>query len=144
MENREKELLSEGFSVVSRHLIMDKDLNHYGNLFGGALLYMVDESSYLFTTEAVGYANLVTANMENVNFRAPAHRGDNIQIYCRVVEKRRSSVKVETRVFVYTPLTHHRGEIISCSLTFVALKDGKPYPYFTSAEYLEWLEKEKS
>ena len=40
---KEIDLINEGFEIVTRHLILDRDLNHFGNLFGGTLLHWLDE-----------------------------------------------------------------------------------------------------
>ena len=58
----------EGFQIVTRHLVMEKDLNYHGNLYGGTMLAWLDESSALFVMESIGYTNFVTAGMENVRF----------------------------------------------------------------------------
>ncbi|MBI41163.1 MAG: acyl-CoA thioesterase [Leptospiraceae bacterium] len=125
----------EGFHIVTRHLVMEKDLNYHGNLYGGTMLAWLDESSALYIMESIGYTNFVTAGMENVKFKSPARSGEAVVFYCRTAEIGRSSITVQTRAFVHDPLSDRKDEIINCSITFVCLKDGKPFAYFESEDY---------
>lgn len=126
------------FEIVTRHIVMERDLNAFGNLFGGVMLAWLDEGSALYVMEAIGYADFVTVSMDNVSFRAPARRGDAVVIYCRTVKTGRSSITIETRAFVHEPGTGTKREVINCLITFVCLHDGRPYPYFESDEYRSW------
>ena len=37
----------EGFDLVTRHLVIERDLNPAGNLFGGTMLAWLDEATAL-------------------------------------------------------------------------------------------------
>ncbi len=130
-----------GFEVVTRHLVMEKDLSSYGHLFGGVMLAWLDEASALYVMEQIGYADFVTVSLDNVDFKAPGNSGDAIVIYSRIARRGRSSVCAETKAFAQDAATGTKREIITCKFTFVCLKNEKPYPYFQSDEYKAWLEK---
>jgi acyl-CoA hydrolase len=118
---------------------MSRHLNIFGNLYGGNLLAWLDESAYLFVQQQVGYANFVTVNFDDVNFKAPGHRGDAILIYGRLLKHGRSSITLGLRAMVIEPETGTRKEVISCRVTFVALdEEGTVFPYFTTDRYKEW------
>lgn len=129
------------YEITTRHLVMEKDLNYFGNLFGGAMLAWLDEASAAFIIDKIGYANFVTATLEDVFFKTPASRGDVLAIYCKILKLGRSSISVRTRAFVHIPVSGDKREIIDCRFMFVCLKDNKPYSYFRSPEYDTWLEK---
>ncbi|MCB1168994.1 MAG: acyl-CoA thioesterase [Leptospiraceae bacterium] len=133
-ENQATEELKD-FHIVTRHLVMEKDLNYHGNLYGGTMLAWLDESSALYVMETIGYTNFVTAGMENVRFKSPARSGEAVVFYCRTASTGKSSITVQTRAFVHDPISDRKDEIINCSITFVCLKDGKPFAYFESPEY---------
>jgi len=120
----------EDYEVISRHLIQGKDLNPFGNVFGGQMLSWLDESSYIYLVTKTGYSNFVTVNMDNVNFRAPAKLGDVITFYGKLLNTGKSSATVSNSAFVHEPGRDSKIEIINCSITFVALKNGKPFPFF--------------
>ena len=128
-----------GWDIVTRHIVMERDLNAFGNLFGGVMLAWLDEGSALYVMDRIGYADFVTVSMDDVNFRAPARRGDAVVIYSRVAKTGKSSITLDARAVVHEPGTARRHEVINCRITFVCLRDGKPYAYFQSRPYAEWL-----
>jgi acyl-CoA hydrolase len=127
------------FDIISRHLILARDLNPFGNVFGGQMLSWLDESSFIYLVHKTGHSNFVTVGMEDVNFRAPARLGDTATFYGRIVRTGKSSVTVRNRAFVHEPGTERRREIINCLISFVAMKDQKPYPYFLSDDFKTWI-----
>jgi acyl-CoA hydrolase len=124
--------LTGEFEVVTRHLVMEKDLNAFGNLFGGSMLAWIDEAAALFVMDKIGYSNFVTVSLDDVVFREPVHRGDAVLFCCRVARVGRSSISVETKAVVRDSVFRSEREVIKCQLKFVCLKDGKPFPYFQS------------
>lgn len=134
----------DGYELVTRHLVMEKDLNPAGNLFGGTVLAWLDEATGIFVSRKIGYTNFVTAAMNDVSFHAPGHRGDIIVVYSRIVRTGNSSLTASTKAFVEEPVTGVRREMITCTITFVCMKDQKPYPYFRSAAYAAWTETQES
>jgi|GEM_PF-581093 len=132
------------FELVTRHIVMEKDLNAFGNLFGGVMLAWLDEAAALYVMEKCGYANFVTVSLDDVNFKAPSHRGDSTLIYCRVLKTGRSSIIIQTKAYSYEPESREKYEVINCKFTFVCLKRGKPYNYFSSGAYQRWLDGKKN
>ncbi|MBN2308305.1 MAG: acyl-CoA thioesterase [Candidatus Hydrogenedentes bacterium] len=130
--------LPEDFRLATRHIVMERDLNAAGNLFGGTMLAWLDEATAISVIERIGYSDFVTVAMDNVNFKAPGHRGDLITFYSRVVKTGSSSIVAETRAYVEDHATGARREVITCRITYVCLKDQQPYAYFKSPEYAGW------
>jgi len=120
------------FTVFPDHL------NWSGTLFGGKLLAEMDSAAancarrMLYGTECNG---LVTASLDRVDFKAPAHLGDIIEMHTCITETGRTSMTVEVQV-IKEDKTGNRAEICYARFVFVALKDGKPHPhaYCTIAE----------
>lgn len=131
----------DDFDIVTRHIVMEKDLNAFGNLFGGAILGWLDEASALYVMEKIGYANFVTVSLTDVNFKAPGRRGDAIVIYCRTLKTGKSSITVQTRALAHEPVTGDKREIITCTITFVCLENGAPFAFFESPHYTAWKKK---
>ncbi|MDH5656461.1 MAG: acyl-CoA thioesterase [Spirochaetia bacterium] len=124
----------DDFEVISRNLIQGKDLNPFGNVFGGQMLSWLDESSYIYLVTKTGYSNFVTVNMNDVNFHAPAKLGDVITFYGKIIRTGKSSATVRNRAFVHEVGSDLKKEIINCTITFVALKNGKSFPFFTKKD----------
>lgn len=141
MENETLDMAD--FDIVTRHLIMEKDLNPDGHLFGGTMLAWLDEATAVYVMEKIGYTDFVTVGLEDVYFRAPGHRGDIITIYSRIMRTGSSSITAESKAINHELTSGRNREIITCRFTFVCLKDHKAYAYFDSPEYEAWLKEER-
>jgi acyl-CoA thioesterase YciA len=120
----------EGMELITQHIVMSKDLNAHGNLFGGIMLAWIDESAAIYSMRKIGYTNIVTVNMDSVNFKTPGKNGDIIQIYAGIETAGRSSLVIKTKSISLAMGTTEAREIIQCKVTFVCLDStGKPFPY---------------
>ena len=120
-----------GMELITQHIVMSKDLNAHGNLFGGIMLAWIDESAAIYSMRKIGYTNIVTVNMDDVNFKTPGKIGDIIQIYAGIERVGNSSVIIKTKSISLPIGKIEAREIIQCKVTFVCLDDyGKPFPYF--------------
>lgn len=120
-----------GMDLVTQHIVMSKDLNSHGNLFGGIMLAWIDEAAALYAMEKIAYTNIVTVNMDDVNFKYPGRNGDIIQIHASIEKTGKSSLTVRTVALSINEKSRVRNEVIHCRVTFVCLDaGGKPFPYF--------------
>lgn len=105
---------------------MPQDANMSGNVFGGTILKMVDEISFVSATRHAR-TNVVTASLDKMDFHSPVHIGDLITLYSIVNAAWHSSMEVGVKVTaenVRTGEVRHTG---SSYLTVVALDgNGKP------------------
>ena len=123
--------ITENMDLVTQHIIMSKDLNAHGNLFGGIILAWVDEAAALYTMEKISYTNIVTVNIDDVNFRSPGRNGDLVQIYAAIEKFGSSSLTVRTVALSNNSVTKEKREIINCKVRFVCLDEkGKPFGFF--------------
>jgi acyl-CoA thioesterase YciA len=121
----------EGMELITQHHVMSKDLNAHGNLFGGIMLAWIDESAAIYVMRKIGYTNIVTVNMDNVNFMTPGRNGDIIQIYGSIEKIGRSSIVIRTNSISLALGKHIQRDVIQCLVTFVCLDEsGKPFPFF--------------
>ena len=122
---RIKRNISESKALLAR-VMMPQDANMAGNVFGGTILKMVDEISFVSATRHAR-TNVVTASLDKMDFHSPVHIGDLVTLYSIVNAAWRSSMEVGVKVTaenVRTGEVRHTG---SCYLTVVALDgNGKP------------------
>jgi len=125
---------------TSSFFVFSKDLNYGDSLFGGKLLAEIDceaakvARSLIYDT---GADNAVTASFDRVDFKAPAKRGDLIELQADITELGRTSIKIEVSVWVKRGSDKQNWtEICKAHATFVALKDGKPYPHKKTMEQI--------
>lgn len=115
----------ESFTLMTQ-LIFPTDTNHYDTMFGGRLLEYMDKAAAI---SAMRHARsrTVTASMDSVDFLAPIHVGDVIEVTSFVTWTHRSSMEVYVSVVSENITTGERVNNVTAFFTFVALdNDGKP------------------
>ena len=117
--------------LVTQHIVMSKELNAHGNLFGGIMLAWIDEAAALYAMEKIAYTNIVIVHMDDINFKYPRRNGDIIQIYAAIEKTGKSSLTIKTMCISINNKSRVKNEVINCKVTFVCLDSGgKPFPYF--------------
>jgi len=108
-----------------QYLIRPTYINHYGRLFGGQLLYWIDELAGIVAIRHSG-AIVTTAAIDNLQFQAPAYEGDMIVLQGQVTYVGRSSMEI--RVDTYREaLDGTRVMINRAYIDMVAIdSEGKP------------------
>lgn len=111
-------------------LLLPKDTNGLGTIFGGVILSHIDLAS---AVEARKHARrmFVTKAMREVEFHAPVHVGDIVNFYATVVRMGRTSITVRVNVEAERWAAGH-GESIPVTVAEVVLvavgSDGRPVP----------------
>lgn len=82
-----------------QYLICPAHINHYGRLFGGQLLKWIDELAGIVAIRHCN-ANITTAAIDNLQFKAPAYTGDMIVLQGRVTSVGRTSMEVRVDTFI--------------------------------------------
>lgn len=113
-----------------RVMMMPRDTNAHGTIFGGVILSYLDQAGAL-EARKLGCSRVVTVAMDRVEFKQPVYVGDLLSFYCEVIQKGRTSVRI--RVYVdaerFEPpcQTEH---VTSAELVYVAIDDQrKPTPF---------------
>ncbi|HEX2254032.1 MAG TPA: acyl-CoA thioesterase [Thermoanaerobaculia bacterium] len=114
-----------------RVIMMPKDTNALGTIFGGIILSYIDQAG---AVEATRHASgrLVTVAMNEVEFHSPVFVGDLVSFYTSTVRRGRTSVTV--KVTVDAQRRHHGQSIGSVKVTEATLvyvhvdQDNRPLP----------------
>lgn len=80
-----------------RVIMMPKDTNARGTIFGGVILSYIDQAAAIEAHRQFN-RNFVTKAMNAVEFVAPVHIGDVVSFYARVIRLGRTSVAVQVDV----------------------------------------------
>lgn len=118
-----------------RVVMMPKDTNPLGSIFGGHILSLID----LAATEHAQKekpARYVTKIVREVNFHNPVFVGDIVSFYTETIRKGRSSITIKVEVQALRGVdmlsTHH---VTSAELVLVAVDHNlKPIPVFDQEE----------
>jgi acyl-CoA thioesterase YciA len=115
-----------------RVVMMPKDTNAMGTIFGGIILSYIDQAGAVEGTRHVS-GRLVTVAMNEVEFLQPVFVGDLVSFYTETVRRGRTSVTV--RVTVEAQRRNRPGngfarvKVTEATLTFVHVnEEGRPIP----------------
>jgi uncharacterized protein (TIGR00369 family) len=112
--------------VVTATVMSPQDVNLAGNVFGGAIMALIDNTA---SSVAVKHAraNAVTASVDRLDFHHPVFPGDIVTCRASLNYVGRTSMEIGVRVEAENLLTGEVRHTASSYLTFVALdKSGKP------------------
>ena len=82
----------------TRKLVQPQHLNTNGTLFGGKCLAWIDEEAAIFAATEARHSRIVTKTMSEVNFIAPAFKGDVIEIGTELKRVGKTSIVVQVEV----------------------------------------------
>ena len=114
-------------ATQQQYLVRPTHINHYGRLFGGQLLYWIDELAGIVAMRHSS-ATVTTAAIDNLRFQAPAYEGDMIVMIGQVTYVGRSSMEI--RVDTYTEAADGQRQLINRAyIDMVAIDEaGRPIP----------------
>lgn len=122
------ETLKEAVEVINTELVFPTHTNHYGTIFGGRVLELMDMTGAL---AAMRFANedAVTASIEAVDFKKPIQTGDIVELKAKVIYTARTSMVVKVDVFRVGKLSPGKDFTCRGYLVFVAVDaNGEPRP----------------
>jgi acyl-CoA thioesterase YciA len=112
-----------------RRLMMPRDTNALGTIFGGVILSEVDLAAAIEAHKSYP-SRVVTVSMDQIEFKAPVFVGDLVSFFTRTVRVGRTSIQV--CVSVWAQRRFGGGEhvpVTEAKVTMVAVDDDfKPTP----------------
>ena len=67
---------------ITTHLCKTSDLGTSGNLFGGQLMYWLDEAAAVYAIRAMGERKVVTKRFSEAVFQKPIYQDELVEFYC--------------------------------------------------------------
>jgi len=117
-----------------RTVMMPRDTNADGTIFGGVLLSLIDQAAYI---EAIRQAHhrYVTVCFREVEFHKPVYVGDVVSIYADTVKAGRTSLTIKVRVCARRRLDPDQVvNVTEAEVVFVAVDEGgSPVPVLDDA-----------
>lgn len=110
--------------AIQTHRIMPSHTNSFGNLFGGQLLYFLDNSASISQTRLTNSLSM-TASLDNMNFLKPLPEGNSVCIESYVTGTGNTSVEVFAKIIGEDLMTGERYIAATSFLTFVALPENR-------------------
>jgi uncharacterized protein (TIGR00369 family) len=119
---------SEPIVEKRTEIVFPTDVNHYGTLFGGKAVAMMDVVASIAAMRAA-HKPVVTASIDRIDFKEPIRQGNLVETVARVVAIGRTSITVE--VELWRVLTESGERVLSTVGKFVMVaidREGKPTP----------------
>ncbi len=111
-----------------RVLMMPRDTNAHGTIFGGHILSLIDQAGAI-AAHGVGARKVVTVAVREVVFKSPVQVGDIVSCYARITRRGKSSLDVQVRVFAEDPVARDCIEVTTAELVYVHVDEhGRPNP----------------
>ena len=108
------------------HILFPRALNNAGRLYGGQLLEWIDELAGIVARRHSGH-EVVTASIDNMDFKAGAYLGDTVYIRGYLTYVGRTSMEVRIDSYVEDLKDGKRRMINSAFFVMVAVReDGSP------------------
>ena len=108
-----------------RVIMMPKDTNAHGTIFGGVILSYIDQAAAV-EARRHGASFIVTVAMREVVFHAPVYVGDLVSFYTRLVKVGKTSITVAVEVFSQSEEgLDKRVKVTEAEVTFVNLDESR-------------------
>ena len=110
-----------------RMVMMPRDTNADGTIFGGVILSLIDQAAYIEAMRQA-YHRYVTVSFKEVEFHEPVFVGDVLSLYADATKIGRTSISLDVRVCARRRLDPELTvKVTEASVVFVAVDDnGKP------------------
>lgn len=130
-ESTDHEIRIEAGVVTEARLIemvFPEQTNHYGTLFGGQALALMDKAAFIVASRYARRA-VVTASSERCDFHVPVRQGQLVELTARVVATGRTSMTIEVDLYAEELLSGDRQLGTRGKFVLVALDaHGRPTP----------------
>ena len=114
-----------------RVVMMPRDTNAEGTIFGGVILSLIDQAAYV---EAMRQAHhrYVTIALRAVEFHQPVFVGDVLSLYANATRVGRTSLTIHVHVNATRRIDPNQViSVTEAEVTFVAVDEsGRPHPVF--------------
>ena len=109
-------------------MVFPDSTNHYGTMFGGKVLDLMDRAAFLVSTR-FSNQSMVTASMERIDFYAPIKSGNLVELIAKVVYTGRTSITVKVDLFSENPIMKTREHASQGYFNMVSVNEnGRPIP----------------
>jgi acyl-CoA thioesterase YciA len=107
---------------IIRTIAMPADTNPNGDIFGGWLMSQMDLAAGSIAAR-VSRGRAATVRVEAMSFLSPVFVGDEVSIYARLMERGRTSMKIDVAAWRRSRESEETTKVTEAIFTFVAIDD---------------------
>jgi len=114
--------------VTTGYLMMPDQANHLGNIHGGYVLKLIDQTAALCACRYTR-SECVTASVDRVDFKSPIAVHNFVKMHAKLHFTGRTSMEIEVQVTAEDLLSGRVTHTNTCHVTMVAVDEHmKPHP----------------
>ena len=111
-----------------RMMMMPKDTNALGSIFGGVILSLIDQAAFVEASRQAA-RKYVTVAMDKIEFHKPVKMGDIVSLWANTIHIGRSSIRLRVDVLARSRYTDEEVRVTSAEVTMVSIDEqGGPAP----------------
>jgi acyl-CoA thioesterase YciA len=115
--------------LITTRVCMASQIGVHGNLFGGEMLSILDESAAVYCCQICDTPRMVTKKIEEVIFQRPVKTGNLIKVYGNVENIGNTSITINLEARKHNVYTGIQDIVCSTKMVFVRIDDeGAPVP----------------
>ena len=115
--------------LITTRVCMASQIGVHGNLFGGEMMSILDESAAVYCCQICDTPRMVTKKIEEVIFQRPVKTGNLIKIYGSVEKIGNTSITINLEARKHNVYTGVQDLVCSTKMVFVRIDDeGAPVP----------------
>ena len=115
--------------LITTRVCMASQIGVHGNLFGGEMMSILDESAAVYCCQICDTPRMVTKKIEEVIFQRPVKTGNLIKIYGSVEKIGNTSITINLEARKHNVYTGDQQLVCSTKMVFVRIDDeGAPVP----------------
>lgn len=116
-------------TLALRVVMMPRDTNHYGTIFGGVILSYIDQAGFVEAQRHAAH-KWVTVALDRVEFKQPVYVGDVVNFYAVTTRAGTTSVTVRVEVEAERAVDGAVHPVTSATIVLVSVDPaGKPVPF---------------
>jgi len=130
--------------LITTTLMKKSDEGVHGNIFGGTLLSLIDDSAASYSAQICDTTRMVTIKIDELIFKSPVKVGSLLKIYGRVEKFGTTSIKLYIEVRKHNVYTGVQDIVTHTKIVFVRIDDdGNPRPIHEHVKTRYWERKKK-
>lgn len=109
--------------LLTTKVCMASQIGIHGNLFGGEMISILDESAAAYTSQLCDTPRVVTVKIEEVVFQHPVKVGNILKVYGEVDEIGKTSITLKLEARKHNVYTGQQKIVCSTKMVFVRIDD---------------------
>ena len=115
--------------LITTKICMTSDLGVHGNLFGGTMMSILDESAAAYACQICDTPRMLTKKIEEVIFENPVKVGNILKVYAEVTKIGKTSITIKLEARKHSVYTGQQKLVCSTNVVFVRIdEEGTPVP----------------